>query len=145
LIKYNELHEQISFTDESSLMNAAEQVANSTRSTIANLFHMMPLNYSSIEHAPGQVAWGHANCNTKLGQRHCYPIPELIAAARKVGWVAPNGNVTTFGWASPNLEMIRSSAGAVWIRIVEDHLSDEDQAALVEFLQIFETVDEADA
>ena len=145
LIKYDELHDQISYTDESSLMNAAEQVVNSTRSTIANLSHMIPLNYLSIEHVPGHVAWGHANCNTRLGQRRCYPIPELIAVARKVGWVAPDGNVTTFGWASPNLEMIRSSAGSVWIRIVEDHLSDGDQAALVEYLQIFETVEKADA
>jgi hypothetical protein len=33
--------------------------------------------------------------------------------------------------------MIRSPAGAVWIRIVEDHLSDEDQASLIEFLEIY--------
>jgi hypothetical protein len=138
LIKYNELHDQIAFSDEASLLNAAEQVANATRSTVVNLFHMVPLTYSDIEHIPQNVAWGHAICNTKLGQRRCYPIPQLIAAGLKVGTVDADGAVSTFGWASKNLEMIRSPAGAVWIRIVEDHLSAEEQSILLEYLMMFE-------
>jgi hypothetical protein len=138
LIKYNELHDQIAFSDETSLLNASEQVANATRSTVVNLFHMVPLTYSDIEHIPQNVAWGHAICNTKLGQRRCYPIPQLIAAGLKVGTVDGDGTVSTFGWASENLEMIRSPAGAVWIRIVEDHLSAEEQSILLEYLKMFE-------
>lgn len=137
-IKYQELHDQISFADEASHVNASEQVANSTRSTVVNLFHMVPLTYSDIEHIPKNVAWGHANCNTKLGQRKCYPLPELIAGGAKVGVIDPEGSVSTFGWISTNLEMIRSPAGAVWIRIVEDHLSAEDQSRLMEFIDLFE-------
>ena len=138
LIKYQELHDQVSFTDENSLLNASEQVVNATRSTVVNLFHMVPLTYSDIEHIPQNVAWGHAICNTKLGQRKCYPLPELMASGSKVGVIDNDGSVATFGWISDNLEMIRSPAGAVWIRIVEDHLSDEDQAHLMQFLSLFE-------
>lgn len=134
-IRYRELHEQISFTDEASLLNAAEQVENSTRSTIVNLFHMVPLTYSDIEHIPQNMAWGHAVCNTKLGQRRCQPLSELIDNGSKVGVVDGEGVIATFGWISRNLEMIRSPAGAVWIRIVEDHLSPEDQAALIDFIE----------
>ena len=134
-IKYSELHDQVSFADEASLLNASEQVENATRSTVVNLFHMVPLTYSDIEHIPQNVAWGHAICNTKLGQRKCYPLSELIAGGSKVGVVDETGAIATFGWISQSLEMIRSPAGAVWIRIVEDHLSAEDQAALTDFLE----------
>ncbi|WP_107824850.1 BstXI family restriction endonuclease [Neisseria sicca] len=134
-IKYSELHDQVSFADEASLLNASEQVENATRSTVVNLFHMVPLTYSDIGHIPQNVAWGHAICNTKLGQRKCYPLSELIAGGSKVGVVDEVGAIATFGWISQSLEMIRSPAGAVWIRIVEDHLSAEDQAALTDFLE----------
>ncbi len=134
-IRYSELHDQVSFADEASLLNASEQVENATRSTVVNLFHMVPLTYSDIEHIPQNVAWGHAICNTKLGQRKCYPLSELIAVGSKVGVVDGDGVISTFGWISRNLEMIRSPAGAVWIRIVEDHFSSEDQAALIDFLE----------
>lgn len=134
-IRYMELHDQVSFADESSLLNASEQVENATRSTVVNLFHMVPLTYSDIEHIPQNVAWGHAICNTKLGQRKCHPLSELITDGTKVGVVDGEGVISTFGWISRNLEMIRSPAGAVWIRIVEDHFSPEDQAALIDFLE----------
>ncbi len=136
-IKYSELHDQVSFADEASLLNASEQVENATRSTVVNLFHMVPLTYSDIEHIPQNVAWGHAICNTKLGQRKCYPLSELIAQGAKVGVVDEAGAIATFGWISRNLEMIRSPAGAVWIRIVEDHLCADDQAALTDFLEAY--------
>ncbi len=134
-IKYSALHDQVSFSDEVSLLNASEQVANATRSTVVNLFHMVPLTYSDIEHIPQNVAWGHAICNTKLGQRKCYPLSDLVSQRAKVGVVDEAGVIATFGWVSRNLEMIRSPAGAVWIRIVEDHFSAEDQAAIADFLE----------
>ena len=134
-IRYSELHDQISFADEASLLNASEQVVNATRSTVVNLFHMAPLTYSDIEHIPQNVAWGHAICNTKLGQRKCYSLFELMADGSKVGIVDGEGVISTFGWISKNLEIIRSPVGAVWIRIVEDHFSPEDQAALLDFFE----------
>ncbi|TDA63294.1 BstXI family restriction endonuclease [Sulfuricurvum sp. IAE1] len=134
-IRYSELHDQVSFADEASLLNASEQVVNATRSTVVNLFHMVPLTYSDIEHIPQNVAWGHAVCNTKLGQRKCYPLFELMNDGSKVGIVDGEGVISTFGWISRNLEIIRSPAGAVWIRIVEDHFSPEDQAALLDFFE----------
>ena len=136
-LRYSELHDQISFLDEDSLLNAAEQVTNATRSTIINLFHIVPVMYSDVEHTPHNVAWGHAICNTKLGQRKCYPLSELISHGSKVGTVNQEGLISTFGWISKNLEMIRSPAGAVWIRIVHDHLSGDDQARLFEFLEAY--------
>lgn len=134
-IRYSELHDQVSFAEEASLLNASEQVVNATRSTVVNLFHMVPLTYSDIEHIPQNVAWGHAVCNTKLGQRKCYPLLELMNDGSKVGIVDGEGVISTFGWISRNLEIIRSPAGVVWIRIVEDHFSPEDQAALLDFIE----------
>jgi len=136
-LRYSELHDQVSFSDEASLLNASEQVVNATRSTVVNLFHMTPLMYSDVEHTPQNVAWGHAICNTKLGQRTCYPMSVLISDGSKVGTVDQDGVISTFGWISNNLEMIRSPAGAVWIRIVENHLSAEDQANLIQFLESY--------
>lgn len=138
LIKGDELHDQISFTEESSLLDAADQVANSARSTIVNLFYMAPLTYADVEHTSENVDWRDAICNTKLGQRICHPIPKLIVAAAKAGTVNGAREIETFGWASTNLEIIRSPAGTVCIKIVHDHLSTEDQSALLEYLREFE-------
>ena len=96
-IKYEELHKMVSFEDASGLANAAMQVVGATRSTIVNLFHLEPLVYRSLVHIPQNVAWGHAVCNTRLGQRRCYSLAELIAMNRKVGVVREEG-VETFGW-----------------------------------------------
>lgn len=134
LIRYEDLHRQVDFADENALLNAAEQVSNATRSTVVNLFHIDPLIYSSIEHGPRNVAWGHATCNTKLGQRKCYSLPELIEHGVKVGMVDDSGSVHTFGWSASNLEMIRAPRGAVWIRISEDHLTEEEQGHLFDLL-----------
>lgn len=130
LIQYDELHMRVEFKDESSLLNAGEQVLDATRSTVVNLFHLDPLVYSKIEHGPRNVAWGHATCNTRLGQRKCFSLPELIENGSRVGTVDGEGNVRTFGWSSCNMEMIRSPRGAVWIRINEDHLTEEEQGDL---------------
>lgn len=118
-LRYKELHEMLSLDEESALGNASVQIEGATRSTIVNLFHLYPLNYSDIQHIPGKIAWGHATCNTKLGQRRCYPLQELIKDGEKVGILSESG-VESFGWISADWEMIRSPKGAVWIRICID-------------------------
>lgn len=118
-IQYSELHEMLKLQEERSLENAAEQVEGATRSTIVSLFHMDPLRYSSVEHVPTKVAWGHAICNTKLGQRRCQPLRELVDKGWKVGLVKEE-RIETFGWMSPDWEMIRSPGGAVWIRLCDN-------------------------
>jgi hypothetical protein len=71
-IHYNELHDIIAFERDCGLENASFQTEGLTRSTVANLFHMKPLVYSQLTHTPENCAWGHATCNTLLGQRPCY-------------------------------------------------------------------------
>lgn len=121
-VRYSELHATVSFSEEDALLNAGIQVINATRSTIVNLFHMSPLTYSDVCHHAENVAWGHAICNTKLGQRHCYSVSDLTEVGMKVA-VLRDGKYETFAWASETLEMLRSPQGAVWIRITTDHLS----------------------
>jgi len=118
-IYYNELNDILKLGEESGLLNAADQVAGSTRSTIVNLFHFHPLVYEDLEHVPKNVAWGHATCNTKLGQRVCYTVQEVEAMNNKVA-VIRGEEVRSFGWMSDNEEMIRSPNGAVWIQITKD-------------------------
>lgn len=118
-IRYNELHEMLILEDEQALENAPAQIIGSTRSTIVNLFHLEPLYYGEIRHGPQTAAWGHAVCNTKLGQRRCYPLQELIDSGNKVGIVKSEG-IETFGWISKDWEMIRSPRGAVWIRLCDE-------------------------
>lgn len=118
-IRYEELHATVSFEEAAGLENAAEQVEGATRSTVVNLFHLKPLKYSSLVHTPGNVAWGHAICNTRLGQRSCLSLHELIAINLKVGIVRESG-IETIGWISDDYEMIRSPAGSVWIRLNGD-------------------------
>jgi len=123
-IKYSELHETVSFEDASGLENAAEQVIGATRSTIVNLFHLIPLTYDAINHVPEHVAWGHAVCNTRLGQRPCLSLEQIKAMNRKVGIVKPEG-IETFGWISEDYQMIRSPKGAVWIQLNGDFYEGE--------------------
>jgi len=118
-IHYPELHDMLRLDEEEALENAAVQVEGATRSTIVNLFHLDPLRYGSVEHLPSKVAWGHATCNTRLGQRKCFPLQELIDSGAKVGIIRPDG-IETFGWISTNWEMIRSPRGSVWIRLCDD-------------------------
>jgi hypothetical protein len=129
-LRYEQLHQMVSFSEEAGVSNASEQVAGATRSTIVNLFHMVPLSYSAIEHISENVAWGHAICNTRLGQRRCIPLPELISGNLKVGIITEDG-IQTFGWISSDFEMIRSSRGAVWIRLHGD-MSEPEWAGEVE-------------
>lgn len=124
-LKYDELHKMVGFEEEAGLGNAGAQVAGSTRSTIVNLFHLEPLAYGSLEHAPRCVAWGHAVCNTRLGQRECYSLPQLQEMDLKVA-VIRDENVETFGWISDDWKMIRSPNGAVWIQLNEDTLPEEE-------------------
>jgi hypothetical protein len=124
-IRYSELNDTISFSEEEALLNAGAQVLNATRSTIVNLFHVQPLTYSDVCHNAQNVAWGHAICNTKLGQRRCVSLHELEEIGIKVGTFR-DGQFHTFAWASQSFEMLRSPRGAVWIMITSDHLTAED-------------------
>ena len=119
LIKYKELHEMVDFNDIHGLLNASSQVDGATRSTSVNLFHINPLSYVLLDHTPNSVAWGHANCNTKLGQRKCYSLSKLIESGKKVA-VLNGSDYETFGWLSVDGSMLRSPNGALWIKIVND-------------------------
>lgn len=124
LIRYEDLHQMVSFEDAVGNENAAEQIEGATRSTVVNLFHILPLRYDSIRHIPKNVAWGHAVCNTRLGQRPCHSLAELMDTDLKVGILKEEG-IETFGWISSDYEMIRSPLGAVWIQLSRDMDGDE--------------------
>jgi hypothetical protein len=124
LIRYEQLHEIVSFEDAAGNDNAAEQIKGATRSTIVNLFHILPLRYDSIRHIPENVAWGHAVCNTLLGQKPCHSLAEIMETDLKVGIIKEEG-IETFGWISSDYKMIRSPSGAVWIQLSNDMDGDE--------------------
>jgi BstXI restriction endonuclease len=134
VIGYRELHESVDFHQVDGLLNAAIQVAGATRSTKVNLFHLKPLIYESLNHRPASVAWGHATCNTLLGQRYCYPLAELQEAGRKIGVIDENDEVVTFGWMSEDDKMIRSPHGSVWVQLSPD-ISWAEQSASFDALQ----------
>ena len=119
-LSYSELHDTVSFDDAEGLTNAAVQIEGATRSTIVNLFHLQPLLYDELTHTPRNVGWGHAVCNTRLGQRICYSLHQLHEMDSKVGIVHEDGSVETFGWISDDWLMIRSPEGAVWIQLNGD-------------------------
>lgn len=115
IIMHNELNELISFDDEEGLTNSTEQVG-STRSTKVNLFHMVPLCYSSLENIPTQVSWGHATCNTRLGQRRCFSYHDLLETEIEIE--INDGQKQRFlGYTNATQSFIRSQNGDVWIRI----------------------------
>ncbi len=124
-ILYNELHSKIDLDGEDSLLNSGAQIQGATRSTVINLFHMMPLEYGELFHTPLHVSWGHATCNTKLGQRQCWSIEELRQHEIKVAKIEGE-DISTFGWMSDDEKMIRSPMGAVWIKITENMLVEEE-------------------
>lgn len=119
-IAYPELHATVSFHDAGGLINASEQIEGATRSTVVNLFHLMPLLYRELTHVPSNIGWGHAVCNTRLGQRPCYSLQQLIDMNMKVGIVRDEGLFETFGWMSNDWLMIRSPNGAVWMQLNGD-------------------------
>ena len=124
VLKYEQLHSTISYEDEAGLLNAAAQVKGATRSTEVNLFHLIPLVYGSLQHSPSFVAWGHAHCNTRLGQRRCFSLAELQAMQLKVGILREEG-LETIGWISEDYKMIRSAQGAVWVQLSDDMSPEE--------------------
>lgn len=128
IIDYEELHKPVDFHQVDGLLNAAAQIEGATRSTKANLFHLEPLVYESMNHRAVTVAWGHAICNTLLGQRHCYSLAELQGVGRKVG-VIEDDEILTFGWISNDYKMIRSPYGAVWVQISGDMTREEQWAS----------------
>lgn len=119
VIKYDELHQMVTFDDASGLGNAGTQIEGATRSTAVNLFHIEPLIYKSLVHVPSNVAWGHAVCNTRLGQRQCFSLDELVGVGRTVQISQTNGT-EALGWISDDNQMIRSPNGAVWIQLNGD-------------------------
>lgn len=119
-VAYQELHATVSFEDESGLTNAGQQIQGATRSTVVNLFHLMPLLYHELTHIPTNIGWGHAICNTRLGQRPCYSLRQVVDTNLKVGIVGDEGSVETFGWMSSDRLMIRSPNGAVWMQLNGD-------------------------
>lgn len=119
-LSYPELHATVSFDDQTGLTNAGEQIEGATRSTVVNLFHLMPLLYHELTHIPGNIGWGHAVCNTRLGQRPCYSLKQLVEIDLKVGIVGDEGLIETFGWISRDWLMIRSPNGAVWMQLNGD-------------------------
>lgn len=114
-INHSELNECISFEDEEGLANSTEQVG-ATRSTKVNLFHMVPLCYASLENIPTQVSWGHAVCNTRLGQRKCYSFHDLEPQKIEIE-IAEGKEKHLLGYANATKNFIRSENGDVWIRI----------------------------
>jgi len=115
VIQYSELNEIISFDDEEGLENSTDQVG-STRSTKVNLFHMVPLCYSSLENIPTQVSWGHATCNTRLGQRRCYSFSDLQSTEIEIE-ITDRQEKRLLGYTNATQNFIRSQNGDVWIRI----------------------------
>lgn len=129
VIDYAELHDSVDFQQVDGLLNAALQVEGATRSTKVNLFHLEPLVYETLNHRPTSVAWGHAICNTLLGQRHCFSLVELQEAGRKIGFIDEDDQLVTFGWMSADYRMIRSPHGAVWVQLSEEMTEEEWSAS----------------
>jgi hypothetical protein len=126
-IEYNQLHEMLSFNGASGLANSQEQVEGATRSTAVNLFHMMPLVYESLEHKPDQLSWGHAICNTRLGQRECIPLNTIQEHGKKIAIIDSSEKPTdTIGYISNDKQFIRSDNGDVWIKITDINDDDSD-------------------
>jgi hypothetical protein len=119
VIRYLELHKLILFGESEVQSNAGTQIEGATRATAVNLFHLKPLMYNKLNHQPMNIGWGHAICNTSLGQRECTPLSKLISKGLKVG-VIYEDRVETFGWMSSNSKIIRSPNGAVWIKLIGD-------------------------
>ena len=126
ILHHEELHSTVSYEDEVGLGNAPSQVQGATRSTEVNLFHLIPLVYGELQHSPSSVAWGHAHCNTRLGQRRCYSLAELQSMQLKVG-ILLEGGLETIGWISEDYKMIRSAQGAVWIQLSDDMSPEEPE------------------
>jgi hypothetical protein len=117
VILHSELNEMISFEDEEGLENSTKQVG-STRSTKVNLFHMVPLCYASLENIPTQISWGHATCNTRLGQHRCYSFWDLQSTEIEID-IIKGQNKRLLGYANAAQNFIRSQNGDVWIRIAK--------------------------
>ncbi|AIM16524.1 Type II restriction enzyme BstXI [Bacillus sp. X1(2014)] len=125
IIFYEQLHEMVSFEGASGLANSQEQVEGATRSTSVNLFHMVPLVYETLEHKPDQIAWGHAICNTRLGQRECLPLSRLKQEGTPVGLLDEDSNLEVLGWISKDKQFIRTENGEVWIKITDIEFNDD--------------------
>lgn len=118
-LRYAEYHETLALESEGGLENAGAQVEGATRSTKINLFHLRPLFYKALVHVPTNIGWGHAVCNTRLGQRPCYSVAELEEDGKAITLVGDDG-CPRKGRMSMDGVMIRSNHGGVWIEIVRE-------------------------
>ena len=116
-LAYDEFHETVSFSNVAGLANAGAQVQGSTRSTKVNLFHLQPLSYMQLVHRPKNVGWGHAICNTLLGQRGCPSLSQLKADGSRLMIEQPGYEAELYGWMDSDAAMIRSDEGDVWIKL----------------------------
>lgn len=126
LLTHEDLHRTADFSEASALRNAPEQLDGTTRSTVLNLFHLDPMTYHEARHGPKNVAWGHAICNTELGQRKCFSLADLREGGIKIGYLR-EGSFVSFAFMSSGFEFMRSLTGSVWIRIAKDHHPDQEE------------------
>lgn len=70
-----------------------------------------------------------AGNHTRLGQRRCYSLTELIEMNLKVGIVREPG-IETLGWISTDSQRIMSPGGAVWIQLNGDVVDREGSASV---------------
>lgn len=114
-LRYGELHSMLDLAEAVGLANAGVQVEGATRSTIVNLFHQQPLLYArELHHRPHLVAWGHAICNTLLGQRRCVPLAEM----KESGVELRRDDGSPYAWSAVDDSMLRSEDGGVWVRLI---------------------------
>jgi hypothetical protein len=82
---------------------------------------MKPLLYGKeLHHTPEAVAWGHAICNTLLGQRACVPLAEI----EETGVELRYDDGSMWGFSAADESMLRSNDRGVWARLVERGLAD---------------------
>jgi hypothetical protein len=105
-IHRDELHQTIDPSLVPGLANSGVQLAE-TRSTLINLFHLRPLLYDKqLGHHPTNVAWGHAHCNTFLGQRAAFGWDELGSTLDRASFRTNDEG-----------DFIRSDDGRAWISV----------------------------
>jgi hypothetical protein len=118
---WEELHKILDLTEVTGLANAQIQITGATRSTAINLFHMRPLLYGrTLHHKPLLVAWGHAVCNTLLGQRACVSLHDMQAA----GFALFREGKRPWGYSASDESMLRSEDHGTWAQLVERGLPD---------------------
>ena len=81
-------------------------------------FSFIANSHNSLENIPTQVSWGHATCNTRLGQRRCYSFNDLQSTEIEIE-IVEGQEKRLLGYANATQNFIRSKNGDVWIRIAK--------------------------